>query len=118
VEKKRILIVDDEELVRKLLFDIFERFSCEVETAANGVEAIEQIAVKSYDLIVTDYMMPKMDGLELTRKIKTISPSLPILIITGNGPEQELLKNGAAACIKKPFSISEIKRISQNILEG
>ena len=116
MKKKRILVVDDEEMVRRLLLNVFKRFSYEVETAENGVEAIKQIAVKTYDLIITDYMMPKMDGLELTRKIKTINPSMPVLIITSNGPEQELLKNGATACIKKPFVLSDLNRIAQNIL--
>lgn len=118
MEKKRILVVDDEELVRRLLFDVLKRLSYEVETAENGVEAIKQIAARTYDLVITDYMMPQMDGLELTRKIKTINPSVPVLIITSNGPEQELLRSGAAACIKKPFMITELKRISQNILKG
>ena len=115
---KRVLIVDDEEMIRTLLFEIFKFFNYEVETVENGVEAIKQIGEKTYDLIITDYMMPKMDGLELTRRIKMINPSIPVLVVTCNGPENELLKSGALACIKKPFNISKLQRISQNILDG
>ncbi|MBW1679094.1 MAG: response regulator [Deltaproteobacteria bacterium] len=116
--KKRILIVDDEEMVRTLMFEVFKFFGYETETAGNGIEALKQIAGKTYDLIITDYKMPKMDGLELTRIIKMTNPSIPVLVVTSNGPERELLKSGALAYIKKPFKISELQRISQNILDG
>jgi len=116
--KKRILIVDDEEMVRTLMFEVFKFFGYETETAENGIEALKQIAGKTYDLIITDYKMPKMDGLELTRIIKMTNPSIPVLVVTSNGPERELLKSGALAYIKKPFKISELQRISQNILDG
>jgi CheY-like chemotaxis protein len=115
---KRILIVDDEEMIRTLLFEAFKFFDYEIESVENGVEALKQIARKTYDLIITDYKMPKMDGLELTRIIKMTNPSIPVLVVTSNGPERELLKSGALACIKKPFNILELQRISQNILDG
>jgi len=118
MRKKRILIVDDEEMIRTLLFEAFKFFDYEIESVENGVEAVKQIAAKTYDLIITDYKMPKMDGLELTRIIKMTNPSIPVLVVTSNGPERELLKSGALACIKKPFKISELQRISQNILDG
>ncbi len=115
---KRILIVDDEEEMRTLLFKSFTFFGYEVETVENGIEAIKRIAVKTYDLIITDYRMPKMDGLELIQRIQMIIPSIPVLVVTSDGPECELLKSGALACIKKPFSIFELQKISQNILDG
>jgi len=118
MRKKRILIVDDEEMIRTLLFEAFKFFDYEIESVENGVEAVKQIAAKTYDLIITDYLMPKMDGLELIRRIKMENPSIPVIVITSIGPERELLKSGALACIKKPFKISELQRISQNILDG
>lgn len=118
MEKKRILIVDDEEMIRTLLLQAFKFFGYEIETAENGIEAIKQITMKTYDLIITDYMMPKMDGLELIQRIKMINPSIPVLVVTSDGPECELLKSGALACIKKPFNISELQKISQDILDG
>lgn len=118
MKKKRILIVDDEETIRILLLEIFKSLGYETETVENGEEAIRQLAGKTYDLLITDYTMPKMDGLELTRRIKIINPSIPVLVFTSYGPESELLKSGALACIKKPLNISELKVISQNILDG
>jgi len=61
-------------------------------------------------------MMPKMDGLELTRQIRSKYPSTPILIVTGNGPVHELLKSGATAYLTKPFNIFELQNMVKIIL--
>ncbi|MBW1730136.1 MAG: response regulator [Deltaproteobacteria bacterium] len=115
--RKRILIADDDEFVRSLLARALEICGYEIDIVENGVEAISQVEKRSYDLIITDYMMPKMDGLELTRRIKAEYPSIPILIVTGNGPVYDLLKSGAAACITKPFNIFELQNMVKTILE-
>ena len=117
MEKKRILIADDEEIVRALLAEALKPYGYEIDLAENGVEAMSHIEKKSYDLIITDYMMPKMDGLELTRRIKAKYPSTPIFIITGTGPVQDFLKSGATACIMKPFKILELQNMVKTILK-
>ena len=116
MEKKRILIADDEELVRTLLHEALRLYDYEIDVVENEVEAIGHIDRKSYDLIITDYMMPEMDGLELTRRIKAKYPYTPILIITGYGPVHDLLKSGATACLTKPFKILELQNMVENIL--
>ncbi|MBW2614998.1 MAG: response regulator [Deltaproteobacteria bacterium] len=116
MEKKRILIADDEETVRTLLIETLKPYDYEIDVAENGVEAINHIYKKSYDLIITDYMMPKMDGLELTRRIKARYPSTPIIVITGDGPVHDLLKSGATACLQKPFSLSKLQNMVKIIL--
>ena len=117
MDRKRILIVDDDESVRSLLARALKIWGYEIDTVRNGVEAITQVEKRSYDLVITDYMMPKMDGLELTRRIKAEHPSIPILLVTSNGPVYDLLKNGAAACIIKPFSIFELQNTVKTILD-
>jgi CheY-like chemotaxis protein len=116
MEKKRILIVDDEKAVRILLVEILKFHDYKIDVVENGVEAISHIDRRSYDLIITDYMMPKMDGLELTRRIRSKYPSTPILVVTGNGPIHDLLKSGATACIMKPFNILELRNMVKIIL--
>jgi len=72
MEKKKILIVDDEKPVRLLLARALGARDYEITMAKNGVEAIKQIDKKFYDLIITDYMMPQMDGLELICRISSV----------------------------------------------
>lgn len=82
MEKKRILIADDEEVVRILLPEALGLYDYEIDVVENGVEAISHIDKRSYDLIITDYMISEMDGLELTQRIKAKYPYIPILIVT------------------------------------
>ena len=117
MEKKRILVADDDEGVRALMVEVLEVYDYEIDAVENGVEAIKCIDNKIYDLIITDYMMPEMDGLEFTQKIKAKYPSIPILIVTATGPVQDLLKNGATACISKPFEIAELQSTIETILK-
>lgn len=116
MEKKRILIVDDEKPMRLLLTKALCSEGYEITVVKNGVEAINQIEKEFYDLIITDYMMPQMDGLELTCRVKARYPFTPILVISGNAPVQDLLKNGATACIMKPFEIFELRCLVKTIL--
>jgi DNA-binding response OmpR family regulator len=116
--KKRILIADDEKAMGLLLAKALEPFDFEIDIVKNGFEAFNQINEKFYDLIITDYMMPKMDGLELTQRIRSINPSTPpILVVTGDGPIDDLLKSGAAACLNKPFNIVELQSTVKMLLE-
>lgn len=117
MKKKRILIAEDEEIVRALLLEALKHYDYEINVVENGLEAISHIDKKSYDLVITDYMMPKMDGLELTQRIKAKYPSTPILVITGSGPVHDLLKNGATAYIMKPFKIVELLSMVETILK-
>ena len=114
--KKRILIADDEKDVRALLAMLLRPYGYEIDIVKNGVEAISRIDTRPYDLIITDYMMPEMDGLELTRRIKAKYPFTPILVVTADGPVQDFLKSGATACISKPFHIFELQNLVKIIL--
>jgi len=115
--KKRILIADDEKAVRMLLADVLKLLNYEIDMVENGAEAISHIDRRSYDLIITDYMMPEMNGLELTRRVKAKYPSIPILVVTGNGPVEDFMKSGATSCISKPFNIFQLKEIVRTILK-
>jgi two-component system response regulator ResD len=116
MKKKKILIADDEEVIRILLAEALKPHDYKIDVVEDGVEAIRYIGRNSYDLVITDYMMPKMDGLELTRQIRSKYPFTPILIVTGYGPVHELLKSGATACIIKPFNILKLQNMVKIIL--
>ncbi len=118
MKKKRILVVDDDKPIRILLAAALTPHGYEVDIAGNGVKAISCIENGPYDLIITDYMMPEMDGIELTRWTKEKYPSIPILILTADGLEGDsFLKSGATACLRKPFEIAELQKMITIILD-
>lgn len=82
---KKILLVDDSPTPLAILKKEFERQGCEVTTAASGAEALEKIAVDKPDLVITDTVMPGMDGFELCRQVKhsSTAQALKVIIMTG-----------------------------------
>lgn len=116
MHNKTILIVDDDENVRTLLGETFRAQSYQVVIVENGQTALEQLQRTRFDLVITEYDMPRMDGLELLRKIKRERPWLPVLVFTGDGPEQEFLKSGATACIRKPLELKKLQQLAGLIL--
>jgi CheY-like chemotaxis protein len=114
--KKLVLIVDEAESIRFIISETLRPLGYEIDAAENGEAALQKIESKNYDLIITNYTIPKINGLELTRRINKINPSLPILAFATEGLSDEFLENGALACLKNPFSIPEIQILSRAIL--
>jgi CheY-like chemotaxis protein len=113
----RVLVVDDDPSVRDVVGDVLELLGCAVHTAANGKEALEQVALTRPDLILLDYMMPVMDGkacgLELRRQPEYTG--LPIILMSA-APDADQVCDAirARACLRKPFDIDELADIVQN----
>jgi two-component system KDP operon response regulator KdpE len=106
----RILVVDDDENLRDVVSDALRRDSHDVETAADGREGLELFSGGLFDLVITDYAMPEMDGLALVRALRKQS-SAPVLVLTVRGDEREkvrLLDAGADDYVVKPFGVSEL----------
>jgi two-component system KDP operon response regulator KdpE len=106
----RVLVVDDEAGIRKVVRDTLEQAGHEVETASEGVAALDYLETGAFDLIVTDLSMPGMSGLELVRRIREKS-AVPILILTVRQEEREkvrLLDAGADDYVTKPFGVAEL----------
>jgi diguanylate cyclase (GGDEF)-like protein len=106
----RILIVDDEEEVRRFLVSLLSKHGHECDTAKDGIEALEKIKRNSFDSAVIDVVMPLMDGITLTKELLRLHPNLPIMIMTGHAEEhsaESAIAAGAREFIKKPFSINE-----------
>jgi DNA-binding response OmpR family regulator len=80
VEKKRILLVDDEEGIQLLYREEFEEEGFEVITAYNGEEALEKFSQEPPDLVILDINMPGMNGIEVLRRMKEINPNLPVIL--------------------------------------
>ena len=119
MDKIKVLVVDDESRMRKLVHDFLSRSNYEVIEAADGEEAIDIFyADKSISLIILDVMMPKMDGWEACREIRKIS-KVPIIMLTAKGDDMDKilgLEYGADDYVTKPFNILEVKARMKAIL--
>jgi len=107
----KILLVDDEEMVRKPFEKILAGSGHEVIPAGDGVEALEIFADRPVDLIITDLRMPRMDGLELLRRVKVLKPDQDLIIVTGYAEMDstvEALRQGAANYLIKPVRLEEL----------
>ncbi len=106
-----ILLVDDEDSVRKVLAFPLERDGYTVVQAADGEEALRQFAEQAVDLVVLDIMLPRLDGLEVCKRLRA-SSTVPIIMLTARDDELDKvigLELGADDYITKPFSIREFR---------
>ncbi len=119
-KKKSILVVDDESIVRVSCKRILEPEGFLVDLAADGYEAIELIKKQSYDIIITDLKMPKMDGLEVLQWIKKNSPASKVIVITGfSTPEiaERSVEAGATKYLEKPFTPETLISVVQSAMK-
>jgi two-component system response regulator PilR (NtrC family) len=108
----RILVVDDEASTCAMLADYFSSVGYEVVTAADGEEALQKFTPNRFDCVITDLMMPRIDGLELLKRIRQIDRQALFLIITGfPGIDSAVnaMKEGAYDYITKPFHLEDIR---------
>jgi two-component system cell cycle response regulator len=106
----KILVVDDEEPTRKLIVDLLATKGHQCLTANNGLEALDKIVGTKFDAVITDIVMPEMDGIALTKEVSKHGQNLPVMVMTGYTEEysaQTAIASGAREFINKPFSISE-----------
>ncbi len=118
--KARVLVVDDEKSMRDLLSITLEKEGYDVVTAAGGEAAIEALRRDATDAVITDLRMPKVDGLQVLRAAKEISPDMAVIVITAVAPTEtavEAMKLGAYDYITKPFKLDEVSLIVRNALE-
>ncbi len=104
----KILFADDEKKIREVISEYLSAKGFLVDTAANGIEAVEKAAESSYDLLMLDIMMPEMDGITACKEIREFSET-PILFFSALGDEVDMLKGfeaGADDYITKPFPLS------------
>lgn len=116
----RILIVDDEPIVRNSLASWFEEEGYSVNVAASGRETLEKLTQEEWDIYLLDIKMPGMDGLELQRRIKDINPQATIIVMTAYASVEtavEAMKHGAYDYIVKPFEPDALEHLIRNAVE-
>lgn len=105
-----LLVVDDEEVIRTLLARIGERAGFAVDTARDGIEALEMLARKEYVIAIVDLMMPRLSGYELVQRISTVKPRPVVIVATAltNGAVASLDDSMVRRVIRKPFDIHAV----------
>jgi two-component system response regulator (stage 0 sporulation protein F) len=117
--KAKILIVDDQKGVRRLLEELFRQEGWEVRSAADGLEALKLVDKVLPDLILMDVKMPNMNGLEATQEIMLRQPGISIIMMTAYGEIEvvrQALEAGVKRCISKPFDIKDLRDMVDKVM--
>jgi DNA-binding NtrC family response regulator len=115
----KVLIIDDEKIIRKTLKEIIEYEGFEVSEAADGVEGIEMSSKEAFDIIFCDIKMPKLDGIEVLEKLQVICPDSAVIMISGHGnidTAVEAIKKGAFDFIAKPLDLNRLMVTIRNAM--
>jgi CheY-like chemotaxis protein len=118
---KRVLLVEDSELIRSIVCDALQTcFPCVTTVVEDGAQALEELSHNSYDLVITDIMMPIMDGLTLVRKIrKELASNVPIIMLT-SVTKEKVRKSanaaGASAYLTKPVDYNELIQLVNELV--
>lgn len=119
MSKKRVLLVDDDEVLRELLSIVLSRNECEVLMAKNGQSAQEVMGSEHVDMVVLDLMMPVMDGMRFLKWLRQEQASeVPVLIMSAMeqpGIKEELHDMGASAVLFKPVEVPELLRMVKHL---
>ena len=113
---KKILVVDDDPDIRQILRDRMSSFGYVVETAVEGGEALDALRLGSFDGMLLDMKMPKIDGLEVLRRTRQSHPDLPVVMVTAMSVQElavQAVTQGACACLIKPFDPVQLKQVAE-----
>ncbi len=115
----RILIVDDDETVRKVSAIVMAQWGFDVDTADDGETGWKALCGSNYDLVITDNDMPRLTGLELIKRMRAVSSNLPCILVSGRPPEPEkilaeIIQPGAF--LPKPFQPAELMAKAERLL--
>jgi len=111
-EPQQLLLVDDDPTILNLLTEFVSRLGHQYRTAGDGLEAMSSLEQSSATIVITDLLMPRMDGMELIQKIKKLWPETDVMAITGYSRDfnyTDVIKAGACDFIQKPFNLDELE---------
>ena len=117
----RILVVDDDEVFRRLNAAVLMQAGYEVDTAEDGAVAWDALNTCGYDLLVTDNIMPNLTGLELLKKMRFNRLALPVIMASGSVPEEEFMREPwlkPAALLAKPYRLADLVRAVKQVLRA
>jgi excisionase family DNA binding protein len=115
----RVLVADDEEAIRELLAKTLALADYDVQTVPDGQAALDCLRAESYQLLITDLRMPRLDGLGVIREARRLYPHLPVVIITGYSSEAsaiEAVNLGVSGYLTKPFRVAKVLAVAAQAL--
>jgi DNA-binding NtrC family response regulator len=113
-DKKRILVIEDDEEMRALLKDFFLEEGFETDSVSNGSEAFRILVKESFVLVITDIRMPGLTGLDILPGIRKLQPEVPIIVITAFGSEEirdRAMARGATSYLEKPIHFHNLRTL-------
>lgn len=110
-KQKTILVADDDEMVRRLLLEVLEFYGFEVHAVSDGISALNLVENARFDIIITDYSMPRMNGIELAKILRSQYPHSFIIGMSADCEEKHFFRAGADAFLWKPFSLEGLLNI-------
>lgn len=116
-EQHRVLVVDDDEAIRKLISAILRRRNFTVDTAANGEEALRKLAEHPYTIMLLDLMMPRVDGYTVIDRVRDQKIEVEIVVVTAAGASQlkAIDRNRVRAIISKPFDVTQLVDVVSSV---
>ncbi len=118
---KEVLVVDDEQQMLVAISETLNRKGFQVTTASSGVDAVGKLRSHFYQAVLTDVRMPGLDGMDLLKHVKRLSPATPVILLTGHGTVQDAvsaLKQGAYDYLMKPFSARQLTEVLAKATRG
>ncbi|WP_447979973.1 response regulator [Candidatus Nitrospira bockiana] len=114
----RILVADDDPATRTCLVDLLRHDGLEADGAIDGIEALAYLERQDYRLLITDYVMPKLNGLYLLGVSRVVWPTMPVVLVSGDGgaARQRALQWGAYAWISKPLDADQFRAVIHRAL--
>ncbi len=119
--RERLLLVEDNDAVRKSTSKLLAALGYEVETACDGSDALARFDELAVDLVLTDLAMPKMGGAELAKQLRSRAPGLPIVFMSGNldvADLREEVEQGRARFLQKPVSLRDLAQVTREVLDA
>ena len=115
-----VLVVEDDRLNRDLICKVLRREGHRVVEASDGAEALELLYAQRFDLVITDFMMPRLNGLKLVEQLHPFQPQLPIIFITGylSTISGKTILDNVAEVIPKPFELNVLRSTVQRVLKS
>ena len=118
---RRILVVDDDSDLRRLYTEVLVRPGYHVDAEEDGAAGWEALQANNYNLLITEYSIPKLTGVELVRKLRAAHMAVPVVLAAGRLPVHELARNPSlqlAATLLKPFAVDALLDTVKNVLRA